>query len=206
MTTRLLQQITPPFSEANKRKMRTLFKTGLGLARNTSERVLANVIGVQPRLLYNYLAEDYNNYVQAENERILAQRAEATRRRTQERRRRLQIQRNIVNALPINQIQTSFDYPKNKFHIRDHTYKFDPTIIPLVQQATNIDVITENATRKMYLQLLSHTANNIYFRIWLNSNTDEIQGNNFRVSTKLMSFGKYTYEMFLQDIDKMQQS
>ena len=204
MTTRLLQQITPPFSETNKRKMRTLFKNGLGLARNTSERVLANVIGVQPRLLYNYLAEDYNNYVRAENERILAQRAEATRRRAEERRRRLQIQRNILNSLPINEIQTTFDYPKNKFHIRDHTYKFDPTIIPLVLQAiiketTDIDVLTENAIRKMYLQLLSHTANNIYFRIWLN-------GDNARVSTRILSFGEYTYEMFLQDIAKMQQS
>jgi hypothetical protein len=51
----------------------------------------------------------------------------------------------------------------------------------------------------MYLQLLSHTGNNIYFRIWLN-------GDNARVSTSIMSFGEYTYEKFLQDIDKMQQS
>ena len=85
MTTRLLQQITPPFSEANKRKMRTLFKNGLGLARNTSETVLANVIGVQPRFLYNYLAQDYNNYVQAENERILAQRRRQALQRRQQR-------------------------------------------------------------------------------------------------------------------------
>lgn len=195
MTTRLLQEAQPPYSETIKRKMRTLFRQGLGLARNASEATIANVIGVQPRLLYNYLAQDYNNYVRAENERILAQR----RRQAQERRRRLQIQRNIVNALPINQIQTTFDYPKNKFHIRDHTYKFDPTIIPLVQQSTNIDVITENATRKMYLQLLNHTSTNTYFRIWLN-------GDNARISTRLLSFGEYTYEMFLQDIDKMQQS
>jgi hypothetical protein len=86
MTTRLLKEITPPFSEANKRKMRALFKTGLGLSRNTSENTLANVIGVELRYLYRYLAQDYNNYIQAENERILAQRAEATRRRAQERR------------------------------------------------------------------------------------------------------------------------
>ena len=86
MTTRLLQPITPPFSEANKRKMRTLFKQGLQLARNTSERVLANVIGVEPRYLYRYLVQDYNTYVEAENQRILAQRAEERRRSAEERR------------------------------------------------------------------------------------------------------------------------
>ena len=52
MTTRLLQPITPPFSETNKRKMRALFKQGLQLARNTSEKVLANTIGVEQRFLY----------------------------------------------------------------------------------------------------------------------------------------------------------
>jgi hypothetical protein len=82
MTTRLLQEAQPPYSETIKRKMRTLFRQGLGLARNASEATIANVIGVQPRLLYNYLAQDYNNYVRAENERILAQR----RRQAQERR------------------------------------------------------------------------------------------------------------------------
>ena len=83
MTTRLLKEITPPFSETNKRKMRTLFKRELGLPRNASEAVIANTINVSQRLLYNYLAQDYNNYVQNENERILAQR----RRQAQERRR-----------------------------------------------------------------------------------------------------------------------
>jgi hypothetical protein len=80
---RILKEIEPPFSQNDKRKMRTLFKQGLGLARNASERVLADVIGVPQRLLYNYLAQDYNNYARTENERILTQRRQQAQERRQ---------------------------------------------------------------------------------------------------------------------------
>ena len=85
MTTRLLQEAQPPFTESIKRKMRTLFRQGLRLARNASEARIAQAIGVQPRLLYNYLAQDYNNYVRAENERILARRRQQALQRRQQR-------------------------------------------------------------------------------------------------------------------------
>ncbi len=85
MTTRLLQEARPPYSETIKRKMRTLFRQGLNLARNASEARIAQAIGVQPRLLYNYLAQDYNNYVRAENERILARRRRQALQRRQQR-------------------------------------------------------------------------------------------------------------------------
>jgi hypothetical protein len=141
---RILKEVTQPFTKSDKLKMRKIFKQGLGLARNTSEKVLARTIGVPINLLYNYLSQDYNNYVNSENVRILAER----RRKSQDRRRRLRIERNILISLPINEIQTTFDYPKNKFHIRDYTYQYSATIVPLLEKATDIDVITENATRK----------------------------------------------------------
>lgn len=80
---RILKEIEPPFSANDKRKMRTLFKQGLGLARNVSERVLANTIGVPQRLLYNYLSQDYNNYVRNQNENVLRQRRQQTQERRQ---------------------------------------------------------------------------------------------------------------------------
>lgn len=195
---RILKEIEPPFSQNDKRKMRTLFKQGLGLARNASERVLANVIGVPQRLLYNYLAQDYNNYVRTENERILRQR----RQQAQERRRRNRVELNIINSLPISTKPTTIEYQKNKFHIKDVTYQYDkrvPSFLDKFANKINLEKLTEDATRKMYIQLLNNTTNNTYFRIWLN-------GENARVSTSIMSFGEYTYEKFLQDIDKMQQS
>lgn len=71
---RLLNEIQHPFSENDKLKLRRLFKTGLGLSKNTSEKKLADTIGVPQRLLYNFLMIDYNEYVRNENERILNQR------------------------------------------------------------------------------------------------------------------------------------
>jgi len=76
MTQRLLKQATRPFSENIKRKMRTLFKQDLNLPRNASDDKLAQTIGVERRFLYDYLALNYNNYVESENKRILQQRKE----------------------------------------------------------------------------------------------------------------------------------
>ena len=95
MTTRLLQEAQPPFSNSIKLKMRTLFKQGLGLASNASEAKLAQAIGVPKRLLYNYLAQDYNNYVRNENEKILAER----RQKALEKRRRLQYVKQISDRV-----------------------------------------------------------------------------------------------------------
>ena len=110
MTTRLLKEAQRPYSESIKRQMRTLFRQGLGLSRNVSEERIANTIGVQKRLLYDYLAQDYNNYVRAENERILAERRlqrEQRRRERQQQRREEQIFNNLLDTIP-SRIETRF--------------------------------------------------------------------------------------------------
>lgn len=110
MTTRLLQEATYPFDESIKLKMRKLFREGLGLPRNASETRIAQAIGVSPRYLYRYLAQDYNVYVETENRRILAERRQRTEQRRQA---RLQQQRedrlfnNLLNTIP-SRIVTTF--------------------------------------------------------------------------------------------------
>ena len=109
MTNRLLREATYPFDESIKLEMRKLFRQGLGLPPNASEIRIAQAIGVSPRYLYRYLAQDYNNYVRAENERILAERRQRAEQRRQERLRQQREERlfnNLLNTIPSRIITT----------------------------------------------------------------------------------------------------
>lgn len=192
---RLLRKIEPPFTKMAKLKMRKLFKDDLGLAKNSSEKKIAETIGVPLKLLYNYLAEGYNEYVTTVNEDILKQREGKA--------KEDKVKRNIINSLPMNEIETTIQYQKNKFHINDYTFQYDEKIykyiIDLNFNPEEFLNITYDATMKMYLKLLSYTGEGIYFRIFMN-------GANARTSTSILSYGEYTYEQFEMDIDNLQQS
>lgn len=192
---RLLREVEQPFSKNDKLKMRMLFKEGLGLSKNSSEKKLADTIGVPLNFLYNYLAIDYNEYIRNENNRIINVRKEKAEQKNNEIK--------FIKSLSLNEIETHVSYPKNKFHITDHTFQYDQKITSFLEDVKmNNEALynlTEEATQKMYLKLISYTSSNTYFRIWLT-------GENAQTSTKILSYGEYSYEQFEKDIEKLQQS
>ena len=135
---------------------------------------------------YAYLLEEYNKEV------LIKQRIKVKVRREN---KKLE----FINSLPIVEIQNNFDYPKNKFHIEDHSFKYIDGLEKKIMKYPDIDAITQKAILKMYMKLMSYTRSNTYFRVFM-------RGSNASLSSIIMSFGEYSLEDFKRDIDKLQQS